>query len=497
MKNCFAENVFLLWVTAIAFSPLACGDGCSKEQTRALLEIRNSANGLAFAGWDGRDCCEAEDIECGGTNGGVSEIILDGFGMAPSSSTWYPNVTLFTLFDELEVLYLVNMQIGGGLQPFCQLKHLVVLDLGYNRLEGIIPSCLGMIENIEEIHISNNRLHGNLPPSIFSKQSKITDFDVANNQLEGVLSSSTFDNASSLESLDLSDNLFHGNLPQSIFSQESKIMYLYAFSNQLEGVLSFSIFANASRLMHLDLSSNKDLEIETESPSWVPTFQLSYLNLANCSLNKKNGHVFPSFISTQFLLDYLDLSHNLIDGSVPWELLLLNTSIQVLSLRSNQIDGSLSFGCFAQTSSLKAFDISENNVTGSLPENIGHLLPHLFYVDMSSNALEGIIPSSFGNLSFEILDLSNNKLSELGKERKKWMKSKRVSYGVNDIADMCRWGELDRDLLTLIFLRVPEYDISRVRLVCKSWLAVMEDPFFKIMIVMDIVEKIRGEYEDM
>ncbi|XP_059441756.1 rop guanine nucleotide exchange factor 14-like [Corylus avellana] len=88
-------------------------------------------------------------------------------------------------------------------------------------------------------------------------------------------------------------------------------------------------------------------------------------------------------------------------------------------------------------------------------------------------------------------------LPKLGKERKKWMKSKRVSYGVNDIADMCRWGELDRDLLTLIFLRVPEYDISRVRLVCKSWLAVMEDPFFKIMIVMDIVEKIRGEYEDM
>jgi LRR receptor-like serine/threonine-protein kinase FLS2 len=81
-------------------------------------------------------------------------------------------------------------------------------------------------------------------------------------------------------------------------------------------------------------------------------------------------------------------------------------------LTSNKIDGSLSFGCFAnQTSSLKSFDISDNNVTGSLPENIGHLLPNLFHVDMSSNALEGIIPWSFGNLSLEILDLSNNKLS--------------------------------------------------------------------------------------
>jgi hypothetical protein len=86
-----------------------------------------------------------------------------------------------------------------------------------------------------------------------------------------------------------------------------------------------------------------------------------------------------------------------------------------------------------------------------------------------------------------------------GRERVSAMAS--ITY-----ADMCggrdsdrrRWGELDRDLLTLIFLRVPDYDISRsVRLVCKSWLAVVEDPFFKIMIVMDIVEKLRVEYNDI
>jgi hypothetical protein len=94
----------------------------------------------------------------------------------------------------------------------------------------------------------------------------------------------------------------------------------------------------------------------------------------------------------------LDLSHNLIVGSIPCQLL-FNTSIEVLSLASNKIDGSLSFGCFAnQTSSLRALDISDNNVTGSLPENIGHLLPYLSHVNMSSNALEGIIPWSFGNL---------------------------------------------------------------------------------------------------
>jgi hypothetical protein len=228
-------------------------------------------------------------------------------------------------------------------------------------LEGIIPSCLGMIGNLQDLILSNNHLYGNLPPSIFSEQSKIKVFHVS--------------------------------------------------ANQLDGVLSFSTFANASSLEELDLSSNYNLEIETESPSWVPTFQLHYLNLKNCSLNKKNGHVFPSFITTQYSLELLDLSHNLIEGNIPYPLL-FNTSIKGLSLKSNKIDGSLFLGCFAnRTSSLQVFDMSNNNVKGSVLENIGHLFPLLSLLDMSSNALQGIIPSSFANLSFEALDLSNNMLS--------------------------------------------------------------------------------------
>ncbi|XP_062147229.1 receptor-like protein 56 [Alnus glutinosa] len=513
--SCFAKNVIFVWALAIiALSPLACVKaGCTKKQTRALLEIKNATNASSLAGWDGRDCCKVGAIFCGGVAGGVSEIDLYG-EYDSSRSTWYPNVTLFILFDELEKLSMYDMQIGGGLQAFCELKrlnHLRYLELQVNRLEGVIPSCLGMIGNLQYLDLSSNRFHGNLPPSIFSKQSKIWVFDVSDNQLDGLLSFSTFANASSLQYLYLSGNRFHGNLPPSIFSKQSKISYfdvsanqldgvlsfstfanasslqylnlagnyfhgnlppsifsnqsqitefvlsdnqlegLLPFSifanapslenldlsgnhfqgnlppllfsnqsrigrfdvssNQLEGVLPFSIFANASSLYYLDLSSNCNLEVETESSSWVPTFQLTYLNLANCSLNKRNGHVIPSFISTQDSLKWLDLSHNLIEGSIPCQLL-FSKSISVLSLRSSKIDGSLSLGCFAnRTSSLRSFDISDNNVTGSIPENIGHLLPSLYHVDMSSNALEGIIPLSFGDLHFEILDLSNNMLS--------------------------------------------------------------------------------------
>ncbi|XP_041001772.1 receptor-like protein 13 [Juglans microcarpa x Juglans regia] len=180
--------------------------------------------------------------------------------------------------------------------------------------------------------------------------------------------------------------------------------------NRLQGVLSFSIFANASSLYYLDLSNNK-LEVETESPSWVPTFQLRFLHLAGCSLNKKNGHVVPAFISNQYLLYLLDLSDNSLEGSVPCQLL-FNKNITVLSLSRNKIDGSF-LDCSANGTSppLKWLDISDNHVKGSLPGNIGYLHPQLCLVDMSSNALEGNIPWSFGYPPLEFLYLSDNMLS--------------------------------------------------------------------------------------
>jgi hypothetical protein len=96
MKTYFGNNVILLWVMEIIIVfPFACDKGCSEEQKRALMKIRNSTNGVAFAGWDVRkDCCnQTYEIMCGGIAGGVSVIYLD---MAPLR-TWYPNVTLFTM----------------------------------------------------------------------------------------------------------------------------------------------------------------------------------------------------------------------------------------------------------------------------------------------------------------------------------------------------------------------------------------------------------------
>lgn len=62
-----------------------------------------------------------------------------------------------------------------------------MLDLGENSMEGTIHPCLGRIEKLEQLVLSGNRFHGNVPPLLLSNQSKIVLLDVSSNQLEGVI----------------------------------------------------------------------------------------------------------------------------------------------------------------------------------------------------------------------------------------------------------------------------------------------------------------------
>lgn len=359
--------LFMAVITCLIHS--GQGKGCSHEEIRALLEIKNCTNGAVLSDWDEKkDCCQAEGVNCYVT-GEIYSLYM--VGNTTSKTTCYPNVTSFTALTSLEELHLVDMQIGGEVQAFCELnklENLYILDLRDNILEGTINPCLGTIQNLEQLDLSNNRLSGNVPPSLFVNGSSIRLFDVSGNQLKGLL----------------------------------------PFS---------STFANASSLYYLDLSNNHELLVETDSPSSsseVPPFQLDFLNLANCNVNKNTGHEFPSFIYTQDWLQWLDLSHNSIEGNLPcW--LLLNSSITTLLLRNNNF-GADFLNCIGydntNTSSLlKSLDISDNGFEGPLPLNIGNLLPNLYHVNMSSNLFRGTIPPSLGRLPLEILDLSHNNFS--------------------------------------------------------------------------------------
>ena len=240
----------------------------------------------------------------------------------------------------------------------CALKKLEELDLAYNDFEGILPPCLNNLTSLRLLDISNNQFGGNVSSSLIAS-------------------------LTSLECIDLSYNLF-------------------------EGLFSFSLFANHSKLKVIQIwSDSGKLEIETETPSWDPLFQLKVLVLSNCNLNKPTGNI-PKFLFDQHELEVVVISHSELNGSFPNWLLENNTRLKLLNLRNNSFVGQFHLPS-NHYKDLRWLDVSDNKIDGQLPENIGKMIPNLEYLNLSQNHFEGNLPSSIGDMSYlSELDLSFN-----------------------------------------------------------------------------------------
>ncbi|KAK9162010.1 hypothetical protein Syun_002912 [Stephania yunnanensis] len=60
-----------------------------------------------------------------------------------------------TILKEIKILELIG-----------DFKSLVVLNLSYNSLEGIVPSSLGNLRDLQLLDLSNNNLSGEIPPEL-------------------------------------------------------------------------------------------------------------------------------------------------------------------------------------------------------------------------------------------------------------------------------------------------------------------------------------------
>ncbi|KAK3444976.1 hypothetical protein EUGRSUZ_A00587 [Eucalyptus grandis] len=281
------------------------------------------------------------------------------------------------------------------------LSSLLILDLGFNSLEGNIPSSLFTLPSIQKLQLSNNQFSGQVNEFSNAAQHK-------------------------LDTLDLSNNNIGGELPKSIWKLRG-LKYLSLSSNNFSGSFHINLVQQLKNLLYLDLSCNRFSIYATNTASQASSFpNLTTLKLASCHLT-----TLPEFLAEQHRLVYLDLSCNWIQGKIPqwiWglqNLMYLNISsnlledietpslnlasaLRVLDLHKNRLRG--------QTLPLPPLamhmDFSSNNFTLDIPPAIGTSLLVAIFFSLSNNNFHGSIPESICRSNYlEVLNLSHNNLT--------------------------------------------------------------------------------------
>ncbi|PHT27752.1 hypothetical protein CQW23_32653 [Capsicum baccatum] len=188
--------------------------------------------------------------------------------------------------SSLKVLSVSNCNQNGTLpiQGLCDLKYLEELSLSFNNFHGNLPSCLGNLTLLRVIDLTQNQFTRN----------------IASSPLAGLLS---------LDYLLLKDNNF--KIP-----------------------ISFESFANQSKLKYV-IPDDNSLVVQSSVKSWIPKFQLEALSLTN------NCSEMPNFLHYQRNLRQLSLSKCNMGGNFPNWLLENNTRLEEIYLDGNSFTGTL------------------------------------------------------------------------------------------------------------------------------------------------------------
>ncbi|XP_059066682.1 receptor-like protein EIX2 [Cryptomeria japonica] len=283
--------------------------------------------------------------------------------------------------SSLSVLDLADNNFEGEamLSAICMLNNLSVVDLSDNKLNGNLPSCMGSLSSLTELHLYSNSLTGSIPVS-----SSLVVLDLADNNFEGETVLSAICMLNNLRVVDLSDNELNGNLPSCLGSLSS-LTELYLNSNSLTGKIPVS-----SSLAVLDLADN-NFEGETVLSAICMLSNLSWVDL---SYNELNGSL-PSCLGSLSSLTELYLNSNSLTRNIA-----LPSSVAVLDLSYNNFEGETLLSAICMLSNLSWVDLSYNELNGSLPSCLGSL-SSLIRLEISGNHLSAL-PSSLEDLALSL-----------------------------------------------------------------------------------------------
>lgn len=371
----------------------------------ALLSFKSLVDDplRALASWnDSLPLCRWPGVTCGGRRhpDRVSALDLESLGLTGPISPSLANLTF------LRRLHLPANNLQGHIPPeLGRMYRLQHLNLSSNSLRGAVPDAVLNVSTLRVVSFRANGLQGELPRRF---PPAITDLDLSNNMFTGAVPPS-LGNISALAYLDLSNNTLTGTIPSSV-GMLSSLAVLDLSRNSLTGGVPPSI-SNLSLLTKLEAHTNNlSGTLPAELGTALPRLQKLLLYE-----NQFSGPI-PVSVSNASGLERVELYYNEFSGTVPWALGTLR-SLYSLILGNNLLEAKdvrdwRFFSGLVNCTSLRILDVSNNLLGGSLPDAIANLSAGLTWLGVMGNQISGRIPPEISNLvSLSELRMKQNLLT--------------------------------------------------------------------------------------
>ena len=389
--------------------------------------------------------------------------------------------------NRVSFLSLSNNLLNGKIpEDIGNIAFLEFLYLNDNNLTGEIPISMGALPNIKRIKLYNNKLEGNIPNQLVNLKFTIEELGLHNNKFTG-MPNFTLHISSFIWGLTVQNNQLtfddiepNANITGIIYSPQDSIglqqniqgdtytnlnlstipvdgtantYQWYKDGNPIVGATSASHQINSLKLSdsgeyilqisnaiatNLTLIARSILVEVQATPRYLDSLALVALYNSTSGLvwgNKwdlsKPMDQFYGVTLTDRRVTGINLSYNLLNGSIPADLSLL-TNLKELNLQNNNIANIPQE--LGDVTSLELLNLSNNPINGPLPialANLGNLqylilsqcgltgsilgyssLVNLKQLNLSSNNLVGQIPSIFTSMvNLKWLNLRDNNFS--------------------------------------------------------------------------------------
>uniref|UniRef100_A0A2N9GS27 non-specific serine/threonine protein kinase n=1 Tax=Fagus sylvatica TaxID=28930 RepID=A0A2N9GS27_FAGSY len=350
-----------------------------------------------------------------------------------------------------------NSFYGEIPQEVGRLQHLQHLNLSWNSFGGKLPTNLSYCTQLRVLEVTANELVGKIPdhlsslsnvPSELGRLSTLGFFQLYGNNLSGTIPPLIY-NISSIYYISVTQNQLHGSLPPDVGLTLPNLQIFAGGVNSFTGTIPVSL-SNASQLRLLDFAQNG---LTGTVPQNLASLQgLVRLKFDQNRLgNGKDGDLnFLSFLSNCTNLEVLGLAQNNFGGVLPSSIANLSTQLNILTMDNHlggplpdvlgklqnleglELNGALPFEV-GKLKNLAKLDLSENRLSGEIPTTLGTCLS-LEHLSLEGNSFEGAIPQSLETLrGLEEIDLSRNNLSgHIPKFLSRFLSLKHLNISYND-----------------------------------------------------------------